>query len=193
MNTHTIPQSEAALASEEARKTLSGPCDTCAFGLKGGAAEEVNNRVKGMICAYGASVFWCHHGRDGTEYDWRGSKLGPMLLAPQNRKPCAGWQDYVSRLKRAGFFANADYLTIRKCIARRALKLLERFTDDQTPVDEKEFTRVEFDRCMRFITAKDIGPLEIPLLSDFTFAAIPAPVPEPLRPNSTPKTSGGSQ
>lgn len=138
-------------------------CDTCAFGRTGGAASEPRNRLKGMICAYGASVFWCHHGRDGTEYDWQGSKLGPMLLEPANRKPCAGWQRYVAELKRRGYFANADYLTIRKAVARRAFKLLEDFTDKETPLEWKDFARVELRACMVFITAKNIGPLEIPL------------------------------
>jgi hypothetical protein len=140
-------------------------CDTCAFGRSGGAADEPRNRLKGLICAYGASPFFCHHSRSGLEYDWRCefSKLGPLALAPEDRKICAGWQRYVAELKRRGYFANADYRLIRKVVARRACDLLETFTDKGTPPERKEFARVELRRCMVFITARDIGPLEIPL------------------------------
>ncbi len=85
-----------------------------------------------------------------------------MLLEPANRKPCVGWQRYVMALKRRGFFVNADYLTIRKVVARRALYMLESFTSAASP-DDKEYARIELKRCMKFITVKDIGPLEIPL------------------------------
>lgn len=142
---------------------MNSSCDSCAFGTSGGAADEASNRLKSIICAYGAHVFWCHHGRDEAEYDWKGSKLGPMLLAPQNRKVCGGWQRSVARLKRLGFFANADYLLIRKVVGQRALKLLERFIDKEIEPDEKAFVRAELTSCVKFIAAKDIGPLEIPL------------------------------
>lgn len=139
------------------------PCDTCALGKCGGAADEANNRVKAMICAYGANVFWCHHGKDGTEYDWKNNPLGPMTLAPQNRKVCSGWQRYVKKLKQRGFFDEPDFLLIRKMIARKALRLLERTLSKETPKPERDLVQIELEKCVRFIVTKDIGPLEIPL------------------------------
>ncbi len=138
-------------------------CDTCAFGKSGGAADEVSNRLKGMICAYGAIPFFCHHGRDGQEYDWRkqDSDLGPFALAPNNRKLCGGWRDTVFKLNRAGFFL--DYRYIRRVVAQSALSRLDVFTAKSTPATEKEAARKRLSECMKFITARDIEHLDLPL------------------------------
>ena len=137
-------------------------CDTCAFGGNG-AAKEPYNRLKSDICAFGAIPFFCHHGKDGTEYDWQESPLGPMLLEPANRKVCAGWQAKVKELKRCHYFSNKDYLIIRRIVATAAMKALEIFTAKDVNLHKKEQARVRLAECVKFITRKDIGDLEIPL------------------------------
>lgn len=134
-------------------------CDTCAFG-NSGAAKEANNALKGKICALGAIPFWCHHGKDGTEYDWQNSKLGPYELEQSNRKICAGWQAEVAKLKRRGFFD--EFRAIRRAAARVAFRSLEIFIDKTVSLHKKERARVMLERCLKFLVKRDIRHEELP-------------------------------
>ncbi len=141
---------------------MNNPCATCAFG-KEGAANEPRNKLKGDICAFGATPFFCHHGRDGLEYDWQESKLGPLQLERSNRKLCAGWQAKVAELKRRGYFVDRDMLIIRRAVARWAFDALGNFTRKNLSLHKKQKLSKRLERCVRFIVAKDISNLEIPL------------------------------
>lgn len=138
-------------------------CDTCAFGSSGGACDEAENAMKAQICAFGGIPFFCHHGRDGQEYDWRNDPLGPLALAPENRKLCEGWRSQVGVLKRGGYFPDRDMTYIRRVVAKRAFTLLERWRLDGIRRVKKKQVWAQLKRCMKFITAKDIGDMGIPL------------------------------
>lgn len=86
-----------------------------------------------------------------------------MTLAPENRKVCSGWQAAVARLKEKGFFANKDYLFIRRVVGQRALILLERMLNKATSKPDRKKAQRDLTECVQFIKTKDIGPLEIPL------------------------------
>lgn len=137
-------------------------CDSCAFGKTGGAADEANNRLKGLLCALGPIPFFCHHDRDGKEYDWKNDILGPMVLPPEKRKVCAGWQAEVRKRKAKGFFLVDGYRTIRKFVAARATRMLDRSIATNVGPDEKKAARKELEKCSEFLIKKDIGDLEIP-------------------------------
>ena len=139
------------------------PCETCAFGSSGGAADEPSNAVRGLICAYGAIPFFCHHGKDGTEYDWREDALGPMRLNPANRKLCEGWRAQVAALKRSGYFPNRSMTFIRRFVAKRAYKFWERFLIAGIGRTKKKQAWDQMKRCVKFIMARDIGDKVLPL------------------------------
>lgn len=130
------------------------PCSTCAFGPKrpGTAAAEPNNSVKGLICALGPLPFFCHHGRDGAEYDWKGSPLGVMQLAPENRKVCAGWKQAVHERARRGWFRSGRL--IRRAVARVALDLLATFIDEETSPALKERAGWDLEECVLWLADK---------------------------------------
>jgi len=139
---------------------MPNPCETCAFG-SAGAAQEPYNALRGTICSLGAVPFFCHHGRDGQEYDWQDSPLGPLQLHPTNRKLCAGWQAEVSNLKQRGYFG--EYRPIRRAVARAALNALERYLNKDLNLHKKQRAQMLLERCIRFLAARDIGDKEIPL------------------------------
>lgn len=139
---------------------MNSPCDTCAFG-NNGAAQEPANAIKSQICAFGAIPFWCHHGKDGQEYDWQNSVLGPMTLAPTNRKVCGGWQRQVSLLANAGYFRK--YGLFRRIVGRAAFKAFEIFTTPEMNLHKKERANRKLERCLKFLIAKDVDDMEIPL------------------------------
>ncbi len=139
---------------------MNSPCETCAFGNKG-AGQEPENALKAQICSLGAIPFWCHHGKDGQEYDWQNSPLGPMALSPENRKICGGWQEQVSLLKKAGYFAK--YGAIRRWVGRGAFKAYEIFATPEMNLHKKERANRKLERCLKFLIAKDIDEMEIPL------------------------------
>jgi hypothetical protein len=141
---------------------MSTPCSTCAFGTSG-AANEPKNSLTGIICALGGKPFFCHHGKDGTEYDWQQNPLGPFQLAPENRKVCAGWQAKVQSLNERGFFANPDYRVIRRAVAERAFSLLRKLADGTTRRGQTPFLEADLKRCVAFLKSRDIGDKEIPL------------------------------
>lgn len=139
-------------------------CETCAFGKKGigGAADEVDNVLKAQVCAFGAIPFYCHHGKDGTEYGWHlDGSLGPYELAAANRKVCEGWKRRVAHLAKRGFFG--EFRAIRRAVAAKALKLLETFLAEETPRRKKKFARRDLEPLLQFLTEPDIGDKEIPL------------------------------
>jgi hypothetical protein len=49
-----------------------GQCETCAFNKpgSGGASDEPYNRLRGLISAHGLIPFFCHHAKNGAEYEW---------------------------------------------------------------------------------------------------------------------------
>ena len=146
---------------------MSDPCSTCAFDDHGagGAADEPHNALKGLICAHGAIPFWCHHAKDGSEYDWqmKDSKLGPFALPPNNRKLCGGWQAEVAKLARRGFFRNSDYRVIRRCVANVAWSTLDKFAANGVSKRDKKALRRKLERMLRFLVTRNIEHEEIPL------------------------------
>jgi len=132
---------------------LNGQCETCAFNRKGsgGAASESPNRLKGLLSAYGLLPFFCHHDRNGDEYDWQNPKsLGPLQLAPDKRKICGGWQRYVARLNTRGFFnfgvesSHTDLPLLRhhqKQLASDAIRQLETFLACPSDGPQKDIER----------------------------------------------------
>ncbi len=126
------------------------PCDTCAFGTRGrgGAADELNNRLKGILCAISGTPFFCHHAADGTIYNWQAGKLGPMALAPNNRRLCAGWKHAVAKLAARGHFrfspVDAEQHLLRqyhKGLGNDATRALDDFLATREPVAKAEANR----------------------------------------------------
>lgn len=137
-------------------------CDTCAFG-KAGAAGEPDNALKSQLCAFGALPFYCHHGRDGVEYDWQNDPLGPLRLVPQNRKVCSGWREQVGLLKKAGYFPDRTATLIRRLVARRAIALFDRLSIPGIGRSKHKQAARDLKRCVNFVSAKDINQKGIPL------------------------------
>lgn len=125
---------------------MNSPCDTCAFGKSGGAADESNNRLKGHLAARGPILFLCHHTRSGVECDWKTpGSLGPMALPPSERKVCAGWRAEVGELNRRGKFKftddQADNAVLRRyqqSLASDAIRALDAFLERGISAEEKE-------------------------------------------------------
>ncbi len=120
--------------------TSGDPCATCAFGKSGGAADEANNRLKGMICALGGIPFFCHHGRNGKEYAWRDGQLGVMELPPNERKVCGGWRRTVAMLAKRGHFRwtkvladNAALRRYQQSLGSDACRALDDFLGETDP------------------------------------------------------------
>ena len=139
------------------------PCDTCAFGKSGGAADEPYNATRGLICAFGGLPFFCHHGKDGREYDWRSDPLGPLTLDPTNRKLCEGWRAMVGGLKRNGYFPDSNMTYIRRFVAKRCYSFFERFLIEGMGRAKKKHAWGEMKRCMKFIMTRDISDRQLPL------------------------------
>lgn len=137
-------------------------CNSCAFGPIGGAADEPLNTFTAQICSFGALPFYCHHGRDGVEYEWRNSPLGPLLLERSNRKVCAGWRSQVAELNAAGYFKTSATRLIRRLVARRGLAMFHRFLDEEN-LHRKEKARVQMEKCMLYVITKNNETMGIPL------------------------------
>jgi hypothetical protein len=138
---------------------MNRPCDTCAFG-KDGAANEPDNQMVSTLAVAGAIPFWCHHGRDGVEYDWANDPLGPMRLPAENRKVCAGWQGQVRNLKKRGFY---NFLPIRRAVAQRAMGLYKRLIIPGIGRTKQKITLRALKRCLKFLGTRDIEKEPVPL------------------------------
>jgi hypothetical protein len=145
------------------RLNPSVPCETCAFG-KAGAACELNNVLKGQIASLGGVPFWCHHAPDGRELNWQGGQAEYFgsLNGKRDIRICAGWKRDVSKNKIRGLFSN-PYGVIRRAVAEGALDALQDFLSPTGTAKQKRAARLHINRALRYLTAKDVGPLLIPL------------------------------
>ncbi len=138
-------------------------CDTCAFGKDCGAAIEPNNRLKGMIAALGGFPFFCHHKRDGTEYDWRSpGNAAFWALARSERRICAGWKQHVGELAQRGFFDERKLRPIRRTIGELAIAHLAEFIAAKNR-NRKRKAKTALKRCLKFLAKKSIAKEKIPL------------------------------
>ena len=132
-------------------------CDTCAFGCSG-AANEVMNRLKGLIAARAGIPFFCHHAKSGEEYDWRSkNKLGPLVLLPNNRKLCDGWKAMVAGLARRGKFQFTmnvkDQMALRRYqqqLGHQAIAALDAFVAE-TRARQKKKAKRKLDGLVRAV------------------------------------------
>ncbi len=134
------------------------PCDTCAFGKKGGAgaASESKNRLTAIICANAGIPFHCHHRRDGIEWPWSGETATAdfLKLPPSAKKLCEGWKREVSARKAMGHFnvgdTPADQSLLRRYqrgLGAQALKALDYFLAEKDPKDKADFLGELRDLC----------------------------------------------
>lgn len=133
------------------------PCETCAFNKpgSGGAANEVNNRLKGQICAHGGIPFFCHHDRSGQEYNWKTGMLGPLELPPAERRICQGWRGAVAKLNADGQFfrgmENADdrgaLLRYQRGLANDATALIDAYLAEREPAAKETLRAKLEDHC----------------------------------------------
>ncbi len=142
------------------------PCSTCAFGQSGGAADEANNRLKGIICALAGIPFHCHHARlpdgsAGQEYNWRRGALGPFELPPSERRLCKGWKRTVGRLAAREHYrftevAEDQFLLRRyqKGLGSAACRALDDFLATQEP-EAKAKARRDLRTNLEALRAKD--------------------------------------
>lgn len=132
-------------------------CDTCAFrkANTGGASSEVQNRLKGEICALSGVPFSCHHAPDGRELDWRGTSADFMrsLTGRRDLRVCAGWKAAVRRNLRRGYFkANR---AVRRALGQYAIDQLQIFTSSDIDQVDKEEARIELGRTVRMLAKRD--------------------------------------
>lgn len=142
------------------------PCDTCAFGKSGGAADEAANRLKAQICAHAGMPFFCHHMRSGPQYNWSATDgLGPLALVLNERRICAGWKQAVRNIVSPdgvlGFLREerpSDAAILRRYqrdLGARALGALQRFLGEEDPVI-KEAARMALEHhCRALFGAED--------------------------------------
>ncbi len=145
---------------------MSESCSTCAFGKSGGAADEANNRLKGMLCALAGISFHCHHSRlpdgsPGPEYGWQAGTLGPFELPPNERRLCEGWRRTVAKLAAGGHFrftdVAEDQFLLRRYqqgLGQAACRALDTFLATQEPEAKAKANR-ELKMCLEALTAKD--------------------------------------
>ncbi len=142
------------------------PCDTCAFGKKGGAgaASEPHNRLVATICANAAIPFHCHEKRDGSHWNWKGGAVEFMNLPAADKKLCAGWQREVAARKAMGHFnvgdTPADQSLLRRYqrgLGAQALKALDYFLAEKDPKDKADFLSELEDLCRALAPQRDIG------------------------------------
>lgn len=115
------------------------PCSTCALGKSGGAADESRNKLIATICAMSGRPFFCHHTRDGAEFDWKSggceSDIAFLQLPPRQRRVCQGWRRAVARLVRFGHFSHGEtaadrglLLGYQRSLGAEALRALDEVT-----------------------------------------------------------------
>lgn len=138
-------------------------CDTCAFNAKGtgGAANEIVNRLKGLLCAHGGIPFFCHHIKSGEEYNWQAGGLGPFSVPIAQRKVCDGWRGMVGRLAKRGKFHAGEtpqdrsfLLRYQRSLASDALNTMERYLAEKEPSSKAEIKR-ELDDLVRAVFDRD--------------------------------------
>lgn len=130
-------------------------CESCAFrrNTGNGAASEVNNRLKGEICALSGVPFSCHHAPDGRELNWRGSSVDffKSLTGRGDLRVCAGWKQAVRRLAARGYFKTNRI--IRRGIGEYALDQLSTFLSSGDPVDKEE-AHLELGRSLKMLVKR---------------------------------------
>jgi hypothetical protein len=137
-------------------------CDTCAFGHTGsqGAADESSNRLKGLIAARSLVPFYCHHRRDGTEWEWRSSlsSVEFLKLAPGDRKVCDGWKAEVRRLTALGKFniasTPADNSALRRYqrqLGDDCIRALDAYLAEKDSPAEKAELKAHFESLVRAV------------------------------------------
>jgi hypothetical protein len=131
-------------------------CESCAFRPAGspGAAAEVNNRLKGEICALSGVPFSCHHAPDGRELNWRGSPadLFQSMNGRKDLRVCAGWKLAVAEHARRGLFAAGR--TVRRALGIYGLDQLNIFLSRDIEPEEKEEAHLEFGRILKILIKK---------------------------------------
>ena len=132
-------------------------CDSCAFRPKAktGASSEVNNRLKGEICALSGVPFSCHHAPDGRELNWRGSASDFINSLDNGRKDlrvCAGWKHSVREFARRGYFKTNR--VVRRALGQYALDQLQIFLAKDIEDPEKEEARIDLGRTLRMLAKK---------------------------------------
>jgi hypothetical protein len=117
-------------------------CESCAFRKPGsaGAADENSNRLESLICVQGAIPFWCHHKRDGTEWNWQAGIIEWTDLRPDERRVCAGWKAMVRRLFATGW---RQRLSEKSSADRRALIIYQRGLAQGTLRELKKYLATE--------------------------------------------------
>ena len=83
------------------QRSMTAPCDGCAFTEGAEANLEVWNNLKSQLCVLGGLPFVCHHDRD-----WRNTKQMRIEEAyADGWMICAGWKREVRALAALGGFA----------------------------------------------------------------------------------------
>lgn len=81
---------------------MSNPCDSCAFHPGAAAHNELYNRLRGEICAITGVPFWCHHGKDGTDYTNSSKFVSRSEIRARGMRVCEGWKAEVRKHVAAG-------------------------------------------------------------------------------------------
>lgn len=137
------------------RKT---PCSECAFRPGADAHEEPYNRLRGMICAYGAVPFFCHH-----KVPWR-DKIKMMAFNREMARQagvCHGWRTQVGKLAASGFYGDG-FLVIRREVAKQCLVAIDQFTGSR---GKRRARLIKLLQAMvRFVCSRNIAHKKLPLL-----------------------------
>lgn len=134
------------------------PCETCAFGKNGksGASSEPKNRLTAIISANAGLPFFCHHRRDGGDWEWHSDTAVAefLKLPPTAKKLCEGWRREVARRKAIGHFNVGDTPEDQALLRRYqrglgadALKTLNNFLTEKDPADRKDLLFALKDLC----------------------------------------------
>jgi len=133
---------------------MGAPCESCAFRSGAAANTEIYNRLRSEICALTGVPFWCHHGKDGTDFTSKTKFVTNAELRSRGMRICEGWKRAVRQHVRPGLTATFKRL-VRRWTGEGILQLIDEFIDAEEGSAEKRDAHRRLDRAIRGLHRED--------------------------------------